>query len=243
MMVLQAASTHCIYWLTTHTWNISDIRTNQSHVLLLLVVLLLILLLRLLRRLSVLLLVSSLLLLLIGRLLMLVCLLLSLVILLLLGVATRCLTCMLVATTAVRALTAHLLIVGLMLRQDLLSHFFLSLMDVGVKLVAVLFNRELLIIVDRDKDFLRTHGLLLFVVELRHIRMLQSLLSRQPLVGIELQKVLEQVECLLRRSWKHVPQFLCLRRRKTLEHCLSEGTVDGFDVLLAGSARHFHYPI
>jgi hypothetical protein len=34
--------------------------------------------------------------------------------------------------------SAHLLVVGLVLGKDLLSHFFLSLVDVGVEFVSVL---------------------------------------------------------------------------------------------------------
>jgi len=76
------------------------------------------------------------------------------------------------AATVPATLSTHLLVVGLMLSQYLLPHFFLSFVDVGIEFVTVLFNRELLVIVDRNEDFFRADRLLFRVMELGHIRML-----------------------------------------------------------------------
>ena len=144
--------------------------------LLLLIVLLLVLLL-LLARLSVLLLLLILLLLI---LLLLVLLLLAVLLLLRAGRLG-----MLLAAT-VPALTSHLLVVCLMLSQNLLPHLLLALVDVRVKLIAVLLVGELLIIIDWNEDLLSAYWLLLRVVELGYVRVLQCLLGRQALVRVEL---------------------------------------------------------
>ena len=83
---------------------------------------------------------------------------------------------MLLAAT-VTALPPHLLVVSLMLRQNLLPHLLLALVDIRIELVTVLLDGELLIIIDRNKDFLGAYWLLLRVVELGNIWMLQGLLS------------------------------------------------------------------
>lgn len=63
-------------------------------------------------------------------------------------------------------------------------------MDIRIELITVLLDGELLVVVDRDKDFLCAHGLLLGVVELLHVRMLEGLLRSQPLIRIELEQTL-----------------------------------------------------
>lgn len=83
---------------------------------------------------------------------------------------------MLLAAT-VAALPPHLLVVRLVLRQNLLPHLLLALVDIRIELVAILLDRELLIIIDRNEDLLGAYGLLLRVVELGHIWMLQGLFS------------------------------------------------------------------
>ena len=83
---------------------------------------------------------------------------------------------MLLAAT-VAALPPHLLVVRLMLSQNLLPHLLLALVDIRIELVTVLLDRELLIIIDRNEDFLGAYWLLFGVVELGHIRMLQGLFS------------------------------------------------------------------
>ena len=91
-----------------------------------------------------------------------------------------------------------------MLSQNLLPHLLLALVDIRIELVAVLLDRELLIIIDWNKDFLGAYWFLFGIVELGHIWMLQSLLSCQAFVWVELKQILEQVECLLRCSREHV---------------------------------------
>ena len=75
-------------------------------------------------------------------------------------------------------LTTHLLIVGLMLSEDFLAHFFTSLMNIRVQFVAVFLDGELLVVINRNVNLLRANWLLIRVVELVHVRVLQSLLSR-----------------------------------------------------------------
>lgn len=76
------------------------------------------------------------------------------------------------AATVPATLSTHLLVVGLMLRQYLLPHFFLSFVDIRVEFVTVFFNRELLVIVDRNEDFFRAVRFLFRVMELGYIRVL-----------------------------------------------------------------------
>lgn len=61
-------------------------------------------------------------------------------------------------------------------------------MDVCVELVAVLADREFLVVVDRDVDGLRAHWLVCGVVELSNERVLQTLLCGQTLAWVEDQK-------------------------------------------------------
>ena len=98
---------------------------------------------------------------------------------------------------AVAALATHLLVVGLVLRQNLFPHLLFALVDIRVQLVPILLDREFLIIVNRDKDLLSADGLLLRVVELSYVWVLQCLLCSEPLIWIELQKVLQQIQCIL----------------------------------------------
>ena len=92
---------------------------------------------------------------------------------------------MLLATT-LPTLSSHLLIISLMLCQNLLTHLLFPLVNIRIKLVSVLFDGELLIIVDRNHNLLGTYWLFLGVVELGHIRMLQRLLSCQAFIWVEL---------------------------------------------------------
>ncbi len=59
-----------------------------------------------------------------------------------------------------------------MLRKNFLSEFFFALMDMRVKLVPVFSDRELLVIINRDKYFLVADWLFIWVVELSNIRVL-----------------------------------------------------------------------
>ena len=91
-----------------------------------------------------------------------------------------------------------------MLRQNLLSHLLLALVDIRIELVSIFLDGEFLIIVDGNEDLLGAYGLLLWIVELGHVWMLQGLLGRQALVRVKLKQILEKVESLFRCSWEHV---------------------------------------
>ena len=91
-----------------------------------------------------------------------------------------------ILTAAMATLPSHLLIVCLMLRQNFLTHLLLALVDIRVKLVAVLLDRELLIIVNGNEDLLRAYWFFLRVMELSYIWMLQGLLCCQSFVWIKL---------------------------------------------------------
>lgn len=113
-----------------------------------------------------------------------------------------------VAATATSAGSAHLLVIRLVLRQDLLPHLLLPLMDIRIKLIAVLLDRELLVVVDRNEDFLSANWFLLWVVELLDVGVLQSLLRGQPLVRIKLKQILQQVKRVFGRGREHVSKLL-----------------------------------
>jgi len=74
--------------------------------------------------------------------------------------------------------------------KDLFAQLLLSLVDVCVQFVAVLSDRELLVVVDRDVDLPRANWLVIWVVELRHVRVAKGLLGGETLSWVELQKVL-----------------------------------------------------
>lgn len=74
--------------------------------------------------------------------------------------------------------------------RTLLAQFLLPLVDVRVQLVPVLPDRELLVVVDGDLDFLRAVGLVVRVVELGHVLVFQRLFRSQPLVRVEHQQLL-----------------------------------------------------
>lgn len=78
------------------------------------------------------------------------------------------------ATTAssTRGVVVVVVVVGL---QDLFPQFLFALVDIGVQAVAVLPDRELLVVVDRDVDAPSAHWLVLRVVELSHVRVPQGL--------------------------------------------------------------------
>lgn len=82
----------------------------------------------------------------------------------------------LLALTLSLALTtctfSHLLVIGLMLCKNFLSHFLLLFMNIGVELVPVFSNRELLIIINWDEDLLGANWLFFRVMELGNIWML-----------------------------------------------------------------------
>lgn len=81
---------------------------------------------------------------------------------------------------------AHLLVIGLVLGEDLFSEFLFAFVDVLVQLVSVLSDRELLVVINWDVDLLGANWLFVWVVELGNVRVLQSLVSCQSFVWIEL---------------------------------------------------------
>ena len=125
-----------------------------------------------------------------------------------------------------RCLSAHLLVVRLVLSQDLLAEFLLALVDIRVKLVTVLSNGKLLIVVNGNENLLLAVWLFIGVVELGYIGVLQSLCSRHSLVGIKLKEVPDHVKGIVRCSGEHVAQLLWLGGREALEHCLGERAVN-----------------
>lgn len=64
-------------------------------------------------------------------------------------------------------------------------------MDIGIQLVPVVSDGELLVVINWNVDLLLTSRLVIRVVELGYIWMSQSLVSRQSLAGIELEKILK----------------------------------------------------
>ena len=91
--------------------------------------------------------------------------------------------------------TSSVIIIVVMMRlQYLLSKFLLAFVDISVELVAVLPDGELLVVIDRDVDLLGADGLVLGVVELRHVGVAQGLLRGQPLVRVEMEQRLQEVE-------------------------------------------------
>ena len=110
-------------------------------------------------------------------------------------------------------LTAHLLVVGLVLSEDFLAHFFASLMNIRVEFVAVLLDRELLVIINWNENLLCANWFLVGIMELVHVRMLESLLCSQSLVGVELKQVLEEIKSVLAGGREHVAQLLGLGGR------------------------------
>ncbi len=73
------------------------------------------------------------------------------------------------------AAPAHLLVVGLVLGQNLLSEFLLTLVDIRIKLVTVFPDRKLLVIIDGDVDLFGAVWLLVRVVKLGNVGVLQGL--------------------------------------------------------------------
>ena len=73
--------------------------------------------------------------------------------------------------------------------KDSLPQLLLATVDVCVQLVSVLADRELLIVINRDVDAARTHGLIFRIMELRDIWVSQSLICRQSSVWVELEEL------------------------------------------------------
>jgi hypothetical protein len=127
--------------------------------------------------------------------------------------------------------------------QNLLSKFLLAFVNISVELVSVLADREFLVVVDRDIDFLATYRLVLGVVKLRNVRMSQCLLRSESLVRVELKETLQQIQRVVRGRREHVPQALRLSGRERLQHGLSQRAVNRVDVVLAGTADQLHHSV
>lgn len=105
-----------------------------------------------------------------------------------------------------------LVIIVVMRLQDALSKLLLASVDVSVELVAVLANRKLLIVVDRNVDTACTYWLVLRIVELRDVGVTQGLLCRQASIWVELEQVAKQVKCVVRSRGEHITKTLWLGR-------------------------------
>lgn len=67
-------------------------------------------------------------------------------------------------------------------------------MDIRIELVSVLFNRELLVVINWNEDFLGTFWFLLRVVKLCNIRVCKGFISCKSLTRVELKEALKKVE-------------------------------------------------
>ena len=97
--------------------------------------------------------------------------------------------------------------------KNLLSEFFFAFVDISIELVSVFTNRELLVVINRNIDFLGTRRFIFGIVELWHIRMSECLFSGESLVGVEVEQALEEVECVVGSGGKHIAQTLGLGGR------------------------------
>ena len=104
---------------------------------------------------------------------------------------------------ATRVVVVVIVVVGL---QNFASQLLLPPVDICVKLVAVLSDRELLVVVDRDIDAPSAHWLVVWVVELGHVGVPQSLVCRQTPSWVELQQIAKQVESVVTRCWEQIPK-------------------------------------
>jgi len=75
----------------------------------------------------------------------------------------------------------------------LLSEFLLALVDISIELVTVFANRELLVVVNGNVNFLAANRLILRVVELRNIGVSQGLFRRESLMRVEVEQALKKV--------------------------------------------------
>jgi len=94
----------------------------------------------------------------------------------------------------VRLLLAPVVVVVVLVAlQNLLAELLLPLVDIGVEFVAVLSDRELLVVVNGNLDLSRAVRLVVGVVELGHVGMAESLLSSQALTRVELKQVTQKI--------------------------------------------------
>lgn len=79
-------------------------------------------------------------------------------------------------------------------------------MYVSIQFIPILSDGELLVVINRNIDLLGANGFIIRIVELTHIRMLQTLLSCESLVRIEYHQVLQHVQSVITGCWKHISQ-------------------------------------
>lgn len=71
--------------------------------------------------------------------------------------------------------------------KDLLSKFLLALVDVCVEFVAVLSDRELLVVIDGDVNLAGANWLVIGVVKLGDVGMSEGLVGGQPFIWVKLE--------------------------------------------------------
>lgn len=65
--------------------------------------------------------------------------------------------------------------------------------DIGVELFAVLADRELLVVVERDVNMFFTDRLIVGIMELSHVRMLESIFRARSLLRIKLEQLSHEI--------------------------------------------------
>jgi hypothetical protein len=83
-------------------------------------------------------------------------------------------------------LASIVVVVVVVALEDLLAQFLLTLVDIRVEFVAVLADREFLVVVNRDHDLARANGLVVRVVELGHVGVAKSLVRRKAFGRVKL---------------------------------------------------------
>lgn len=142
------------------------------------------------------------------------------------------------------ACSTSVLIVVIMVRlEDLLSKFLLSLMNISIKLISVLSDWELLVIINWDEDFLVAVGFIFGVVELGHVRVTKCLFCSQTSVRVEMQKVFQEVKCIITSGRENVSQLLGFGGWKRFQHSLSQWAIDSLDIIIGRSSNDFHNSI
>lgn len=101
------------------------------------------------------------------------------------------LLCLLLGLRGGRLITSLIVVVVVMALKKFLAQFLLSFMNVLVQPVAVLADREFLVVVYRNVDTAFTIRFVFRRVELGHVRVCQGLLCGQPFVWVEVKKIFE----------------------------------------------------
>ena len=76
---------------------------------------------------------------------------------------------MILLTARLLASLIRVLLLVVVRLHDFLAQLFLSLVDISVKFVSILSNRELLVVINRDVDFPVADWLIVWVVELSNV--------------------------------------------------------------------------